>query len=267
MSPRIAVLGCGTMAGAVVSGLLDSGADRSDVVATAHSEAGRERIVSSLGVTALADNRAAVEGAEIVLIGVKPGAAASVVSEVATALSPGAIVVSIAAGVSIANLEAALGSSAGHPVLRVMPNTPVKVGAGTFIVSGSAGSEDAVEKVTGLLEPLGTVVELPEGLQDAASAVSGSGPAYIFLVAEAMIDVAVEMGIPRPQATDLTVATLAGSAKLMAVTGEHPAILRGEVTSPGGSTAVALHELERHGVRTGFAEAIMACRDRAAEMG
>lgn len=263
MSPRIAVLGCGTMAGSIVSGLLGSGFAADDVVATARSAAHREQIAADLGVAVTGDNRAAVKGADVVLVGVKPYAAAGVLAEVCDVLEPDAVVVSIAAGISTTRLQ---GSLAGRdlPVLRVMPNTPVKVGRGTFIVSPAAGAEGAVAGVRELLDPLGTVVEVPENLHDAATAVSGSGPAYIFLVAEAMIDAGVAMGIPRTQASELTVATIAGSAELMAASGDHPAVLRAAVTSPGGTTAAAVDQLESHGVRTAFARALEACRDKAA---
>lgn len=263
---RIAVLGCGTMAGAIVSGLLGSGFPADDVVATARSAAHREQVASDYGVATVEDNRAAAASADVVIIGVKPYAAAEVLAEVADVLRPGAIVVSIAAGVTISTLREALGGR-DLPVIRVMPNTPVKVGRGTFILSPGPGAVVAAGTVRVLLEPLGTVVEVPENLHDAATAVSGSGPAYIFLVAEAMIDAGVAMGIPRPQATELTVATIAGSAELMAASGEHPAVLRAAVTSPGGTTAAAVDQLESHGVRTAFARALEACRDKAAGVG
>lgn len=262
----IAVLGCGTMAGSIVSGLLRSGFPADDVVATARSAAHRERIAADFGVSTTEDNRAAAAWADIVLIGVKPYAAAKMLAGVADVLKPGAVVVSIAAGVTISTLQEALGGC-DHPVIRVMPNTPVKVGRGTFILSPAPGALAAAGTVRVLLEPLGTVVEVPESLHDAATAVSGSGPAYIFLVAEAMIDAGVAMGIPRPQATELTIATIGGSAELMAASGEHPAVLRGAVTSPGGATAAALDQLESHGVRTAFARALEACRDKAAGLG
>ena len=144
-----------------------------------------------------------------------------------------------------------------------MPNTPVRVGRGAFIVSPAPGAEDAAREVGDLLGSVGVVVTVPEKLHDAATAVSGSGPAYVFLVAEAMIDAAVAMGLPRDQASQLTVATLAGSAELLAG-GEHPAVLRSKVTSPGGTTAAAVAALEAGGVRSTFANAMTACRDRAA---
>jgi len=169
------------------------------------------------------------------------------------------VVVSIAAGVTTEKLLMAWQGK----IVRVMPNTPVRVGKGAFIVSSAPGSEDAAKKVGDLLESVGVVVTVPEELHNAATAVSGSGPAYVFLVAEAMIDAAVALGVPRDQASQLTVATLAGSAELLAG-GEHPAVLRSKVTSPGGTTAAAVAALEAGGVRSVFADAMTACRDRAA---
>lgn len=236
MSGKIAVLGCGTMAGALVGGLIDAGQMKAeDVVATARWDA------------------------DLVILGVKPYAAVDVLEEVSGALKADAVVVSIAAGVTTEKLLMAWQGK----IVRVMPNTPVRVGKGAFIVSSAPGSEDAAKKVGDLLESVGVVVTVPEELHNAATAVSGSGPAYVFLVAEAMIDAAVALGVPRDQASQLTVATLAGSAELLAG-GEHPAVLRSKVTSPGGTTAAAVAALEAGGVRSVFADAMTACRDRAA---
>ncbi|MGK2310060.1 pyrroline-5-carboxylate reductase [Cutibacterium sp. V947] len=260
MSGKIAVLGCGTMAGALIGGLIDAGTvTADDVVATARCESHRDEIASTLGVKTTADNAEAVRDAELVILGVKPYAAVDVLEEVAEYLTDDATVISIAAGVTTEKLLAA----GQAKVVRVMPNTPVQVGKGAFIVSPAPGAEGAGEKVVKILETVGTVVEVPEKLHDAATAVSGSGPAYVFLVAEAMIDAAVAMGLPRDKASQLTVATLVGSAELLSG-GEHPAVLRSKVTSPGGTTAAALAKLEAGGVRATFADAMTVCRDRAA---
>ncbi|MDO4412804.1 pyrroline-5-carboxylate reductase [Cutibacterium sp.] len=262
MSGKVAVLGCGTMAGALIGGLIDAGTLKADdVVATARSESHRDEIATTLGVKTTPDNAEAVRGAELVILGVKPYAVVEVLEDVSDSLSDDAIVVSIAAGVTTETLLAAWRGA----VVRVMPNTPAQVGKGAFIVSPAPGAQEAGEKVVELLRTVGTVVEVPEKLHDAATAVSGSGPAYVFLMAEAMIDAAVAMGLPRDQASQLTVATLAGSAELLAA-GEHPAVLRSKVTSPGGTTAAALAELEAGGVRTAFAHAMTACRDRASTL-
>lgn len=261
---RVAVLGCGTMAGAMVSGLLAAGLAPDSVVATARSQQRRDRMAEELEVTVRSDNAEAVEGADLVLVGVKPHDTCRVLREVAGSLESGAVVVSIAAGITTEALSQAVDRAV--PVVRVMPNTPVRVGCGAFIVSPGPGAEEAARSVVDLLGGVGTVVEVPEALHDAATAVSGSGPAYVLLVAEAMTDAAVAMGLPRGQAGDLVAATLAGTARLLA-SGEHPAVLRAQVTSPGGTTAAALDQLESHGLRTAFARAMEACRDRAAQLG
>ena len=147
-----------------------------------------------------------------------------------------------------------------------MPNTPASVGRGVFIVSPARGAEQAGDEVAAALERVGDVVQVPEHLHDAATAVSGSGPAYIFLVAEAMMDAAVGLGVPRAQASELVIGTLSGSAELLRQ-GQHPAALRNQVTSPGGTTAAALDELEAHGLRTAFSRAMQACCDKARSMG
>ena len=242
------------MAGALIGGLIDADTIKADdVVATARSESHREEIARALGVKTTAVNAEAARDADLVILGVKPYAAAGVLEEVADSLKDDAIIISIAAGVTTEKLLAAWQGN----VVRVMPNTPVRVGKGAFIVSPAPGAEEAGEKVVEILGTVGRVVEVPEKLHDAA------GPAYVFLVAEAMIDAAVAMGLPRDQASQLTVATLAGSAELLSGD-EHPAVLRSEVTSPGGTTAAALAELEAGGLRATFADAMMACRDRAA---
>ncbi|AOH45344.1 pyrroline-5-carboxylate reductase [Propionibacterium sp. NM47_B9-13] len=262
MSGKIAVLGCGTMAGALVGGLIDAGTVKAeDVVATARSASHRDEITKTLGVTTSGDNTAAARDADLVILGVKPYAAVEVLGKVSGVLKADATVVSIAAGVTTEKLLRAWQGE----VVRVMPNTPVQVGKGAFIVSPAPGAEKAATKVGDLLESVGVVVTVPEKLHDAATAVSGSGPAYVFLVAEAMIDAAVAMGLPRNQASQLTVATLAGSAELL-TKGEHPAVLRSTVTSPGGTTAAALAALEAGGLRSTFATAMTACRDRAADL-
>ncbi len=250
------------MASAILAGLLDAGLDPAGIIATAASQATRDAVARRFGVRTTGDNALAAAGARIVLLGVKPHLVLEVLRQ--AHVGAGSTVVSIAAGVRSDALREVVGE--GPAIVRVMPNTPASVGRGVFIVSPAPGSQGAAAQVGELLSPVGTVVEVPERLHDAAMAVSGSGPAYVFLVAEAMIDAAVAMGIPRPQASQLVIGTLDGSAALLC-RGEHPAVLRNQVTSPGGTTAAALDQLESHGVRTAFARALEACRDKAAGLG
>lgn len=174
-------------------------------------------------------------------------------------------VLSIAAGVTLAAMEAAL---PGTPVLRAMPNTAALVGAAAAAVSPGSNADNAdVAWARTVLEAIGTVVELPEPALDAVTGLSGSGPAYVFLIAEAMIDAGVLAGLARPVARQLAVQTLLGSARLLAETGEEAPALRAAVTSPGGTTAAGLRALEAAGVRSAFLDAVMAATERARELG
>ena len=175
-------------------------------------------------------------------------------------------VLSIAAGVTVATLESALG--AGVPVVRAMPNTPALVGAGAAaIAGGSAASADDLDWAEGLLRAVGTVVRVPEHLLDAVTGLSGSGPAYVFLVAEALIEGGVLAGLPRDVSVELATHTLLGAARLLAEGGSTPEALRAQVTSPGGTTAAGLRALEARGVRSALIEAVAAATDRARELG
>jgi pyrroline-5-carboxylate reductase len=174
-------------------------------------------------------------------------------------------VLSIAAGVTLSDLDSWLAPAA---VIRAMPNTPALVGAAASVVSrGSSAGDDDVAWATGVLGAVGSVVELPEKSLDAVTGLSGSGPAYIFVVVEALIDAGVYVGLSRQVARDLTVATLLGSAKLLDQTGEEPSALRAAVTSPGGTTAAGLRQLDKHGLRSAILEAVVASSERAAELG
>ena len=200
------------------------------------------------------------------VIGVKPHQVTAVLDEVAPHLPPGATVVSLAAGVSTATLAAHL--PAGTAVVRVMPNTPALVGMGMSVMSPAPGCPpESLALAERVLGAVGQVRTTPESQQDAVTAVSGSGPAYVFYVAEAMIDAGVMLGLPRDLAHDLTIQTLLGAATMLRDTGEHPTVLRENVTSPGGATAAAVHVLDDAAVKAAFANAMRACRDRSGELG
>ena len=175
-------------------------------------------------------------------------------------------VLSVAAGVTIAALQESLGT--GVPVVRAMPNTPALVGAGAAAIAGgtSAGKDD-LAWAESVLGAVGTVVRVSEPLLDAVTGLSGSGPAYVFLVAEALIEAGVLVGLPRPTAETLAIQTLLGSARLLAEGDDGPAALRAAVTSPGGTTAAGLRELERNGVRSALIEAVAAATERSRELG
>lgn len=249
------------MGEALVSGLIEAGwAPAVDVSVAEKSPHRRDELKASLpGVEVVAEPVPA-EGA---IVAVKPGDVAEACRAVAAA-GVGRVL-SIAAGIPLATLEDALG--AGVPVVRAMPNTPALIGAGAAaIAAGSSAGDADLDWADGLLSAVGTVVRLPEHLLDAVTGLSGSGPAYVFLVAEALIEGGVLAGLPRDVSIALTVATLVGSARLLAESGTSPETLRAQVTSPGGTTAAGLRALEASGVRSAFIEAVAAATDRSREL-
>jgi pyrroline-5-carboxylate reductase len=209
----------------------------------------------------VAEPAAVAEAATIALV-VKPQDLPGVLAELAPHLRTGQLLVSLAAGITTAAIEALVPD--GVAVARVMPNTPALVGEGMAAVSpGARCGEEQLAEAERLLAAVGRVVRVPEKQQDAVTAISGSGPAYVFLVVEAMIEAGVHLGLPRPTAAELAVQTVLGAATLLRETGEHPALLREQVTSPGGTTAAALRTLEEHGLRAAFQAALEAARDRS----
>lgn len=262
---RIAFLGAGVMGGAILSGLLAAGLPPGSVVTTAASEKRRQKWADQ-GVEAMADNRAAASGADIVVLGVKPYAIADLLDEIAPALGDEVVVVSLAAGVTIATLEEHAGT--GVPVMRVMPNTPALVGEGMFVLTGGSHcSDEQTSRVESLLGACGRTEVVGESQQNAASALSGSGPAYVFYAIDALIEGAVLQGLPRPVATRLATQTLFGAATMLTETDTPPATLREQVTSPGGSTAAALRALDAGAVRYHLGEAVGAAVRRSGELG
>ncbi|HEX2039902.1 MAG TPA: pyrroline-5-carboxylate reductase [Acidimicrobiales bacterium] len=261
MTVRLQVLGGGRMGEALVRGLLDAGwAPPADVAVAEKVEPRRKQLADLLpGVTVVAEP-VACEG---VVVAVKPGdveaaCRAASAAGVARALS-------IAAGVPLAKLEAWLGE--GVPVVRAMPNTPALVGAGAAAVAGGrAAGEDDLAWAEDVLRAVGTVVRVPEPLLDAVTGLSGSGPAYVFLLAEALTEAGVLAGLPRGTATALAHQTLLGAARLLVESGEGPEALRANVTSPGGTTAAGLRVLEQRAVRSAFIEAVQAAAQRSREL-
>jgi len=263
--PLVALVGAGRMGRAVISGLLSAGWDPGRVVAAEAHEPTAEEVRARYGIE-VHGQVGAVAGADLLVVAVKPGDVPSALQALAPALRPSATVVSLAAGLRLAALAAHL--PPGTSLVRVMPNTPALVGMGMSAMSPGPGCPpESVELTRRVLAALGEVRQVPESALDAVTAVSGSGPAYVFYVAEAMIDAGVLLGLPRPLARDLTVQTLLGAGTMLARTGEHPTLLREEVTSPGGTTAAAIHALDEAAVRAAFARAMRVCRDRSAELG
>jgi pyrroline-5-carboxylate reductase len=263
---RLAVIGGGRMGEAIVGGLLAAGAFTPEQVVVAEPDpARRDQLESRHGVSTTTNGCDAVAGADVVILAVKPQVIDSVVAGLAPALD-NPIVVSIAGGVTCARIESML--PPGIRVVRVMPNTPALVGAGMSVVSGGSEACDVdVAAVASVFRAVGEVVVLDERLQDACTAISGCGPAYMALVVDALARAGVREGLSREVAQRLAVQTMRGTADLIERTGEHPGAIIDAVSSPGGSTIVAVTELEAGGVRAAFAAAVRAAVLRSRELG
>ncbi len=272
MIKRIAFLGCGSMNEAILGGLIAGGTSPSDIVATVRRpERAAELAERHHGITAIAgeeepeNNTQAVTGSDVVILGVKPAGTAALAREIRDALAPDAIVISVAAAVSLGQLEAAL--PPGQPVIRTMPNTPAKLGRGVVSVSpGTNCTAVQLQRARDILSAVGTVVEIPEDQVDALSAVSGSGPAYVFYLAEAMAAAGVELGLDRDLSLLLARETVAGAGLMLAEPGADPATLRRAVTSPNGTTERAIATFDQQGLPAIIAAGAKAAAGRAAEI-
>jgi pyrroline-5-carboxylate reductase len=267
----IALLGAGNMGRALLGGLLRSdgrgqGLDPARLRVTRRTQAALDALAAEFpGIHALRDNAGAVRGADLVVLAVKPQQALGVVEEVRAAVAPGTLVVSILAGVTTDALREALGQDL--PVVRAMPNTPALVDEGaTAIAAGRFAAPVHAARARAIFEAVGEVVELPEAMMDAVTGLSGSGPAYVYMIIEALTDGGVKQGLPRPQALRLAAQTVYGAARLVLETGKHPAILRDEVTTPGGTAIAAVADLESHGLRTMLINAVATAARRSAEL-
>ena len=261
----IAVLGTGKMGEALLSGLLRSGvvAPSGVTAAVRRSDRGAQ-LRDAYGIEILTAAEAA-RRAETLVIAVKPQDMAALLAEIAPAVTAGQLVISIAAGIPTSFIETRL--PANVPVVRVMSNTPVLVDEAMSVISpGSHAGEAHLKRAEELLRPVGKVLRIPESQQDAATALSGSGPAYVYFLVEAMVDAGILLGMPRTNALEMVKQAVYGAATMLRESGEHPVILREAVTSPGGTTINAIRELERHGVRAAFLAAIEAARDRGREL-
>jgi len=266
MTRRVAFLGGGKMGEALVSGLIRSGGRNPDeIMVTARREERVRELAERNDVAATLSNPEAVEWAETVVLTVKPQDIEALLGQVAEHVTSEHLVVSFAAGVRTSFVEKHLAS--GVPVVRVMSNVAVLVDEAMSVVSPGSQAEDKHLSVAEeLLGYVGRVIRLPEVHLDAITATSGSGPAYFFLLAEAMIEACILLGLSRDVATELIIQTMLGSAKMLRDTGKHPVELREMVTSPGGTTIAAIRHLEEAGVRAAFLNAIDAARHRSAEL-
>jgi pyrroline-5-carboxylate reductase len=264
MSTTTAIIGAGVMGETLLSGLIRAGRPVSELLV---GEKRPERVseLEERYAVSVVSNLDATKRADTIALVVKPQDMDSLLEEIGPAVRPGQLVVSLAAGITTSFLESRLPT--GVAVVRVMPNTPALVDEGmAAIAPGSHCDDEHLAIAEELLGSTGRVLRVPEKQMDAVTAISGTGPAYVFFVVESMIEAGVHLGLPRATATELVVQTLVGSAKMLRETGSHPVVLREQVTSPGGTTAAALRELEIHKVRAAFLAAMEAARDRSAQL-
>ena len=260
---KITFIGCGNMGGAIIGGLVKSGiANAGDITASDPFAASREKMESEYGINTTDDNAQAVKGADVVVIAVKPQVIEKACAGLKEAIDPSTLVVSIAAGQSLAKLESLVGDD--KKIVRVMPNTPALAGEGisAWCVNKHADDNDK-ETVKKLLGAVGEEEEVPESLMSVVTAVSGSAPAYIFMLIEAMADAAVLDGMPRKQAYHFAAQTVLGSAKLCLTTGKHPGELKDMVCSPAGTTIEGLRVLEETGFRSAVIGALHAACEKS----
>lgn len=265
---RIGVLGAGQMAKALAAGWVHAGLATADqITAYDPSDAAYEAFAEAIGEGV---SRCAAEAeaaaVETLLLAVKPQYIAAALEAAAPGIKPDTLVVSIAAGATLETLASKL--PAGQPIVRVMPNTPCLVGRGACVYSpGPAVSAEQAALVGELLGAVGYAAEAPETLLDAVTGLSGSGPAYVYTIIEALADGGVRAGLPRKLAAELALHTVAGAAQMVAQTGQHPAVLRDAVSSPAGTTVAGLGELERRGLRAALVEAVSVATERSRELG
>lgn len=264
---KIGFIGLGNMAGAMIGGILRQGfVSPWDIMGSARSTESRERMETEHGIRTSADNREVVKHADVIFLAVKPQMYEGVLKEIAPEVTPGKLFVSIAPGKTLAWLEQQLGEEA--KVVRCMPNTPAQVGEGcTGACAGKYVSPEEMDRVLALLRCFGRAEELTETVLDGAvTAVSGSAPAYLFMMLEAMADGAVLQGMTRKTAYEFAAQAMLGSAKMLLETGRHPGELKDMVCSPGGTTIEAVRQLEKYGFRSAILEAMSACAEKSRKM-
>lgn len=263
---RIGFLGAGQMASALAKGFLDSGiVTPENLIASDPFEPARQKFAELTGAKTTDDNQQLISSSEVLFLAVKPQVISDVLKPLKPLITPDHLIVSIAAGITLNTYQELLGKETR--LIRVMPNTPCQVGAGAcgFALGGNATNEDAAltEK---LLSTVGLALQVPEHMLDAVTGLSGSGPAYVFEMIEALSDGGVLMGLPRNTATQLAAQTLLGAAKMVLETGLHPGQLKDAVTSPGGTTITGLHTLEQGQLRATLINAVKSATQRSTEL-
>ncbi|MGC8594855.1 MAG: pyrroline-5-carboxylate reductase [Candidatus Kryptoniota bacterium] len=262
----IGIIGAGNIGTAVIGGILRARlSDPKNIYASRRNTSALEQLSKQFHVNTTTDNRKVAKSAAIILISVKPQNAKQVLTEIKDVVDDSRIIISVMAGIKTSLINQLLGSSC--PVIRTMPNTPVLVDSGATAISAGKYAKDEHMKIAQtIFKSVGKVEFVPEQLMDAVTGLSGSGPAYIYMVIEAMTDGGVKMGIPREIAHRLAAQTVFGAARLVIETGKHPAILKDEVTTPGGTAIAAVHELETHGLRTMLINAVSTATARSKEL-
>jgi pyrroline-5-carboxylate reductase len=261
----LGIIGVGNMGAALARGLVKAGAIPADAIMVSDADSKRAAaLAKELGVRA-ASNLDLARACDYVVVVVKPAVVESVLKEIAPAVRPGQVLVSMATGITLARICEHLGQ-AKPELARVMPNTPALVGAGVFAMAAPGLTDDRRTFLTKLLSSMGQVVEVGEELMDAVTGLSGSGPAFVFVMVEALADGGVAAGLPRALAQQLAAQTVAGAARLVQETGQHPGALKDAVASPGGTTIAGLAELERGGFRSVVSSAVRAAAARAREI-
>lgn len=266
-APRWGFIGSGRMATALARGMIASGVARPEAIrASDPQEEARRALAEATGAAVGESNRELVRGSDVLVLAVKPQGLDRVLAEVRPVVTDDHLVISICAGVRLAALEEGLGP-AGR-LVRVMPNTPALLGAGASgycLGRRAAGPDEAL--VRACLESVGRCFSVPETLLDAVTGLSGSGPAFVYVMIEALADGGVRVGLPREMATALAAQTVLGSARMVLETGLHPGVLKDQVASPGGTTIAGLHALERGGLRAALIDAVEAATRRSQELG
>lgn len=264
---KIAFLGAGNMAEALMAGILRAKlSDPDNMLATDISSARLEVVQDRYKIQVGSENFNAVLWADIIILCVKPQVIDGVLADIQTGLSDKQLVISVAAGVSIPGIQARIGDAI--PLVRAMPNTPAVIQEGVTALAGCSGlSLENLKIAQSIFESVGKVVIVDESSMNAVTGLSGSGPAYVYLAIEALIDGGVRVGLPRTVAHTLAVQTVLGAAKLVRETGEHPAVLKDRVTSPGGTTIAGLQQLEEGGLRATLIQAVEAATYRSSELG
>ncbi len=263
---RWGFIGAGRMATALIRGMLRAGTTTPAAVAASDPLASsRATLQDETGVFVTDSNLEVASRSDILILAVKPQSMASVLAELRNEITPDHLVISIAAGVSMATLTAGIGAE--RRLVRVMPNTPALLGEGASGYSLGTHVRPADEEIVrSCLVAVGMAFRVPENLLDAVTGLSGSGPAFVYVMIEALSDGGVRMGLPRDISTALAAQTVLGAAKMVLETGDHPGVLKDQVTSPGGTTIAGLHAMERGGVRAALMDAVEAATQRSAEL-